>query len=192
MKDTVMVFIFVLLVIFTACEAENSVKEELAADSIAEGAVIHAGEGTTVIISEGVTIIEAPEKPLSVNQILQNVVHKRHCRVGDTITLKATVSNGAEVLSRGLLFLETGNKDVEFMVYTDFLLPVLLCENYYKDGEMYMFTLYISAIQLFKEQRLPQWELLREDAPVFRVTAELILTEKLKKEIREAGCWFDR
>ena len=189
MKYLVIAAIFTMAAL-TGCETEDQTDEK-SSILVSEEASIIVGEGSTVIVGEGVVIEKHPDKPLSVHQIAQDVIHKHPCRVGDTVTIEATVSKGETALSLGLIYLETGDEDVELIVHTDALFPVLLCNDYYKDGGTYEFKLFISGINFFAEQRRPFFELEREDAPIFEIEAELILTEKLEREIREAGCWHD-
>ena len=188
--------IFLMLLSQTACETENSTREESSV-LVSEEATIIAGEGVTVILDEGVSIDRQPDKALSVNQIAQNLIHKRYCRVGDTVTIEAVVLEGSTALTIGWIELETSDEDVQFRVHTDSLFRVLTCADYYKDGETYEFTLFIGSIRFYTDKQR-QWLLDTgrvkegEVPPIFVVNASLIMTEKLEKEIRAAGCWFDR
>ena len=194
MKCMVIVAVFMLTTL-TACETEPPTKEE-SSIRIGEDASIIVGEGSTIIVGEGVSIKEQPKQPLSVNRIFQDVVHKRSCSVGDTIVVQATVLNGGGALRTGVINIETGDDDVMFNVYTDSLFEVLQCADYFKDGEIYEMKLFIDGIRFYTEgerQRLMQnwWWDEKKEHPIFKVSASLILTQKLKEEIREAGCWFD-
>ena len=189
------IMIALMLLFLTACDKENPIHEESSV-LVSEEATIIVGEGATVFVDEGVSIEKQPDKPLSVNQIAQNLIHKRPCRIGDIVTIEAVVSEGSNALKVGSIELETGNEDVQFRVHTDSLFHVLACADYYKDGETYEFTLFISSIRFYtdkqRQKRLDdRWRNRGDVLPIFKVSASLIMTEKLEKEIREAGCWFD-
>lgn len=179
------IVIILIIISLTSCETENPATEDSSV-IVSEDATIVVGEGSTVLIGEGVDIERQPDKPLSINQI-----HQRLCYVGDTVTIEGTVLKDETALTFGLIYLETGDSDVEFVVYTDALFHLLLCNDYYKAGETYEFKLIITGIGFLAAQDRPHFELEKGDAPVFRVAAELILTEELEREIREAGCWHD-
>ena len=176
------------LAILVACETEDPVGET----------TIIVGEGSTIIVGEGVSVEEQPDQPLFVNRIVQDVVHKRHCGVGDTIIVQTTVLNdGDRALRVGQMHLETGNDDVRFTISTDVLLWVLQCQDYFKDGETYELKLFIGGIKLRSEREIERERNFREldkeaDLPTLEVLATLIMTQKLEKEIREAGCWIDQ
>ena len=178
-KEYLMKYLAIVALIvsaFTACETDEPASETF----------IIVEEGATVRINEEVAIEYQPDKPISLNRIFGDVAQKRHCRVGDTITLEATVSKGSTAFDFLQIYLETGNDDVEFVVDVFPILHGLLCPDYYKDGETYEFTLFIRAIELYAEKA---GAFIREDSPIFEIDALIVFTEKLQKELKEAGCW---
>ncbi|MDE0015490.1 MAG: hypothetical protein OXU51_04835 [Candidatus Poribacteria bacterium] len=184
-----------MLTTLTACETETPTREE-SSIHVGEDASIIVGEGSTIIVGEGVSVEEQSDQPLFLNRIVQDVVHKRHCSVGDTIVIQATVLNGSSALTSGQIDIETGDDDVAFNIDTHSLLDVLQCADYFKNGETYEFKLFIDGIKFYtqgeREWRMKQvWWDEKKHHPIFQVSATLILTQKLEKEIREAGCWID-
>ena len=180
MKSIVIRVVFILATL-TACDTETPIGEESSIQANEDVSII-VEEGATVIVEEGVSVEEQPNQPLSVNRFFQDIGHKRHCSIGDRVIIQATISDDQKnVIVLGPLSIETGDNDVIFIAHADSVYDVLRCWDYFKVGETYELEILISSIRFFK--------IVGKDHPNFHIEGYVILTKKLEKEIREAGCW---
>ena len=147
------------------------------------------GEGVTVIVEERVPVEEQPDQPLSINRFFQNIVHG--CSIGDRVVIQATISEEQKhMIGFGDLILETGDDDVSFIALADSVYDVLRCWDYFKVGETYELEILINIITFYTEEERRHWRWpFKKEHPTFHIEGFVILTQKLEKEIRKAGCW---
>lgn len=162
MKYIVIVSILTIAV-FTSCEKEDSVSEEI--------------------------IVEKhPDKPENlIERITEHVFIERQCYVGRQFNIKGTLE------ARGVktLLFEVNHKYVhKFWVDMTPLQDFLSCKDYYKTGKAYTLPIYI--ISITAPLLNAPLEIGEKPRMIFRVSARIVLTEALKKELLDAGCWKDK
>lgn len=178
---SLMIATILMLVLLVACETEDSV------------------EGTSIIMDEGSTIVvsasneESPDEQLDfIDGIVQNLIVKHNCYVGETILLEATVLGRSLLLTDGKpdffesLALETNTDKLWIGVDMTPVNKFLPCLNYYNEGETYVFPLLVISLQAHKS-----WDWREGDPLSFDVHTKIVITEELEKELRKVDCGND-
>ena len=204
------------ITVLTSCEKENSVSEEVAitadeaepvvdeAEPVVDEAEPVVDEAEPVVdevppfIEEDkeVPIVEQFDEPINfIEDIVEHVFIKRQCYVGEKFAVEGTVINPFQNAGfrpgRTTLFLEVNHKDVHlFSVDLRPLQDFLACEDYYKLGNTYVFPLFIRSITapILNEPL----DIDEKPRTIFRVSTRIMVTEELKLELRNVGCWKDK
>ena len=169
------------LATLVACETEDAVEE------------------TSIIVDEGSTIVinssteeqadeQADENLNALDRIVRNLTGGRGCYVGETIHLKATVAERTlhhprfwEVES---LVLETNNDKLWIRINMSPVNDFVKCPSkYYKEGETYVFPIFIRIIETDFHKG---WRI--GEPPPLRVYSTIVVTEELKEELRKVDC----
>ena len=146
-------------------------------------------EEESIMVDEGSTII------VTADSIVQNLTTKGNCYVGETIHIKAAVSDIQNYLDRRgnpnflvSLAIETDIDKMRFSIDMTPISGLLQCVEYYKIGETYVFPILITSIKVNGGGGHDVEEPVPDHLANFDVLSKIVITEELREELEEAEC----